>query len=33
MRVARFVPKKRVMLVTIGISKGHVGSFAGMARN
>ncbi len=33
MRVARTVPKTRLLLITIGISRGHSGVASGMARN
>ncbi len=33
MRVARIVPKKHLTLIPIGISRGHGGADAGMARN
>ncbi len=33
MRVARHIPKKHVLMIVIGISRGHAGALAGMARN
>ena len=33
MRAARPVPKKHVLMIVIGIRKGHAGACAGMARN